>query len=676
MSDINQQVAALRRQINDHNYRYYVEDNPSIPDAEYDRLMRQLQQLEAEHPELVVASSPTQRVGAKPANGFTQVQHEVPMLSLGNAMTDDDFQAFAERVEKALGHSPAWCCEPKLDGLAVSLLYEHGELVRGATRGDGSSGEDITQNVRTIRAIPLTLRGDVPARLEVRGEVFMPKAGFIAMNDQAQASGEKMFANPRNAAAGSLRQLDPQITARRPLAFYAYGLGVVDGTELPDSQYQRLQWLKSLGLPVSSEIRLVTSLPEVVAYHGDVLARREQLDFDIDGAVIKVDAVADQEQLGFVSRAPRWAIAWKYPAQEELTVLEEVEFQVGRTGAITPVAKLKPVFVGGVTVSNATLHNSDEIARLGVKVGDTVIIRRAGDVIPQVVSVLPERRPADAREIVFPDSCPVCDSAIERLEGEVVARCTGGLFCAAQRKQALRHFASRKALDIEGLGDKVIDQLVERELVETPADLFQLTASQLMRLERMGDKSATKLVAHIRQARQTTLARFLYALGIREVGEATAAILASHFGDLAAIRAADIEALEAVDDVGPVVAQHIHTFFRQPHNIEVLTALLDPEKGAVHWPEVAVPAADSQVLAGQTMVITGTLSTLSRDEAKAYLQQLGAKVAGSVSKNTDVLVAGEKAGSKLAKAEQLGVTVWDDEALMTFLRENGVIADA
>ncbi|WP_115718143.1 NAD-dependent DNA ligase LigA [Gallaecimonas mangrovi] len=673
MNTIQSQLETLRQRIDEHNYRYYVEDAPSIPDAEYDRLMRELQAIEAEHPELITPDSPTQRVGAKAATAFSEVVHEVPMLSLGNAMDEDEFIAFSERVEKGLGHAPAWCCEPKLDGLAVSLLYENGLLVRGATRGDGASGEDITQNVRTIGAIPLKLRGQFPVRVEVRGEVFMTKAGFEAMNKKALETGDKLFANPRNAAAGSLRQLDPRITAKRPLAFYAYGLGVVEGMVLPASQYERLLWLKSLGLPMAKEVQRVTGNEAVKAFHDDLLAKREALDFDIDGAVIKVDSIADQEELGFVARAPRWAIAWKYPAQEELTVLEDVEFQVGRTGAITPVAKLKPVFVGGVTVSNATLHNADEVARLGVKIGDTVIIRRAGDVIPQVVSVVQERRPDNAADIVFPDTCPVCDSKVERLEGEAVARCTGGLFCSAQRKQAVRHFASRKALDIEGLGDKIVEQLVDKDWVKTPADIFVLTPQQLTGLERMGEKSATKLVSHIRKARATTLPRFIYALGIREVGEATAAGLASHFADLPPLQAASVEELEAVDDVGPIVARHVHTFFRQPHNIEVIEALLNPDIGGIHWPVLEKPSSDNQPLAGQTFVITGTLSVLSRDEAKAHLEALGAKVAGSVSKNTDVLVAGEKAGSKLAKAESLGIATWDDATLMAFLSEQGVI---
>ncbi|WP_341501481.1 NAD-dependent DNA ligase LigA [Gallaecimonas sp. GXIMD4217] len=670
MTDIQDRIQRLRAQLNDHNHRYYVLDDPSVPDAEYDRLMRELQALEAEHPELVTPDSPSQRVGARPATAFAEVAHEIPMLSLGNAMNAEEFDAFVKRVADRLKDDGAqhWCCEPKLDGLAVSLLYENGQLVRGATRGDGRTGEDITQNVRTIRAIPLTLRGDFPARLEVRGEVYMTRSGFEAMNQKAMESGDKVFANPRNAAAGSLRQLDSRITARRPLAFYAYGLGVAEGAELPGSHHGRLEWLRGLGLPVCPAIRLADGADAVRDYHGDILARRDQLDYEIDGVVIKLDSVALQEELGFVARAPRWAIAWKFPAQEEMTVLEDVEFQVGRTGAITPVAKLAPVFVGGVTVSNATLHNADEIARLGVRIGDTVIVRRAGDVIPQVVRVV-ETEPRGERDILFPEQCPVCNSQVERLEGEAVARCTGGLFCGAQRKQALRHFASRKALDIEGLGDKVIEQLVDQDLIRNPAELFALAPEQLLKLERMGEKSATKLVAHIRQAKETSLARFLYALGIREVGETTAATLAGHFRTLEALKEADLETLQAVPDVGPIVAQHIHTFFRQPHNLEVLEALLE---AGLHWPEVAVKEESEQPLKGQTAVLTGTLSQMGRSEAKGKLESLGVKVAGSVSKNTDFLVAGEKAGSKLAKAQELGVKVLDEDAMLALFAEHGV----
>ncbi|TKB50656.1 NAD-dependent DNA ligase LigA [Ferrimonas sediminicola] len=666
-----QRIERLSREIERHNHAYYVEDNPSITDAEYDRMMRELQALEQAHPELKLANSPTSRVGGLALDKFTPVRHRVPMLSLDNAMNEAEFLAFYERVGNLLGESEIeLCCEPKLDGLAVSLIYEEGQLVSAATRGDGTTGEGIIDNVRTIKAIPLVLRGEgVPRVLEVRGEVFMPKAGFEAFNERARAKGGKTFVNPRNAAAGSLRQLDSRITASRPLSFYAYSLGVVEGESrpLPATHYDQLQALKSWGLPVSDQVKVVTGEEQALAYYRDILARRDGLPYEIDGVVNKVNAIALQRRLGFVARAPRWAIAGKFPAQEEITLLEGVEFQVGRTGAITPVARLKPVFVGGVTVSNATLHNADEIARLGVMVGDSVIIRRAGDVIPQIVSVVAERRPDNARLIEFPDSCPVCGSAIERLEGEAVARCAGGLYCRAQRKEAIKHFASRKALDVDGLGDKIVEQLVDRELVDTPADLFKLSASTLTMLERMGSKSAQNLVAALQAARETTLPKFLYSLGIREVGEATAANLARHFRTLEAVATADVEQLIEVDDVGEIVARHVHKFFREPHNQEVIAALVDPERAGIHWPEMAQADESEQPLKGQTWVLTGTLSQMSRSEAKAGLEALGAKVSGSVSKNTHCVVAGEKAGSKLTKAQQLGVEVMDEQGLLSLL---------
>ncbi|WP_035415212.1 NAD-dependent DNA ligase LigA [Ferrimonas kyonanensis] len=668
---IKHTIEQLSQEIERHNHAYYVMDAPTVPDAEYDRLMRQLQQLEQQHPELRLPNSPSTRVGGQALDKFSQITHRVPMLSLDNAMSSDEFIAFYERVSGLVGDEAIpFCCEPKLDGLAVSLIYEAGQLVSAATRGDGTTGENITENVRTIKAIPLVLHGDdYPEVLEVRGEVFMPTAGFDAFNERALAKGEKTFANPRNAAAGSLRQLDSKITATRPLSFYAYSLGVVEHerTPLPGSHYQQLQTLKGWGLPVSPEIKLVTGQQNAIAYFEDILSRRQQLPYEIDGVVNKVDSIASQKQLGFVARAPRWAIASKFPAQEEITELEEVEFQVGRTGAITPVARLKPVFVGGVTVSNATLHNADEIARLGVKVHDHVVIRRAGDVIPQIVSVVLERRPEHASAIEFPSRCPVCDSEVERLEGEAVTRCGGGLYCQAQRKQAIKHFASRKALDVDGLGDKIVDQLVDKELVETPADLFTLSASTLTMLERMGTKSAQKLVAALQDARLTTLPKFLYSLGIREVGEATAANLARHFRSLEAVAEADVEALIEVDDVGDIVARHVHHFFRQPHNQQVIEALVDPARGGVHWPEIEQISEDAQPLKGQTWVLTGTLSQLTRTEAKAGLEALGAKVSGSVSKNTHCVVAGEKAGSKLTKAQQLGVEVMDEAGLVALL---------
>ncbi|EOW9209081.1 TPA: NAD-dependent DNA ligase LigA [Vibrio cholerae] len=669
MSDVAQRLTELRKTLHEHGVRYYVEDAPSIPDAEYDRLMRELLELEAAHPELMSSDSPSLRVGGRPLDAFESVVHEIPMLSLDNAFDDSELDSFYRRMTDripAVQHS-AFCCEPKLDGLAVSLLYENGVLTRAATRGDGTTGENITENVRTIKAIPLRLQGaDFPTRLEVRGEVFMPKAGFEALNARALKKGEKQFVNPRNAAAGSLRQLDSKITAQRPLAFYAYSVGVIEGGELATSHYQRFLQLKGWGLPICPETKLVTSLAEVKAFYQDILQRRQFLAYEIDGVVIKVDDIQLQERLGFVARAPRWAIAYKFPAQEELTLLNDVEFQVGRTGAITPVAKLEPVFVGGVTVSNATLHNADEIERLGVMVGDTVVIRRAGDVIPQIVSVVLERRPENAKSIVFPTRCPVCQSDVERVEGEAVARCSGGLICQAQRKESLKHFVSRKAMDVEGLGDKVIEQLVDREMVSTPADLFRLRAGELTILERMGPKSAQNVIDALNKAKQTTLPKFLYALGIREVGEATALNLAQHFLSLEAIQQASLEQFIEVPDVGVVVASHLQAFFAQDRNQQVINELL--EQG-ITWPALtAAPVAVDSALAGKIVVLTGSFTQLSRNDAKAALQALGAKVTGSVSKNTDIVFAGEAAGSKLAKATELGIQVFDEQALIEFLK--------
>jgi DNA ligase (NAD+) len=660
-----EEIAGLSRALNLHNLAYYVDDAPSIPDAEYDRLMRRLIELEDKYPSLVQPDSPSQRVGGAALAKFEQIAHLKPMLSLDNAFEEADFNAFHKRIGDKVG-DVSYCCEPKLDGLAVSILYRDGVLERAATRGDGSVGENITENVRTIRAIPLRLRGEFPPLVEVRGEVFMPGAAFDKVNQEARARGEKEFVNPRNAAAGSLRQLDSKITASRQLDFYAYALGVVEPVDWPLAQghFEQLQQLKSWGLPVSGEVKVCTDVSQVFDYYADILARRDALAFEIDGVVIKVNDIAKQQALGFVARAPRWAIAYKFPAQEEMTLLEGVDFQVGRTGAVTPVARLRPVFVGGVTVSNATLHNADEIARLGVKIGDTVIIRRAGDVIPQIVAIVPEKRPADAKDIEFPLKCPVCHSLVERLEGEAVSRCSGGLFCEAQRKEAIKHFASRKAMDIDGMGDKVVEQLIDKELVRSPADLFHLSASMITMLERMAMKSATKLVAAIEAAKRTTLPRFLYALGIREVGEATAANLARHFGSLDSLKQASVEQLIEVEDVGTVVAQHVAHFFAQPHNLEVVDKLI---AAGVHWPAIEAPKEEALLLKGQTWVLTGTLSQLSRNDAKAKLQALGAKVAGSVSKNTDCLVAGEAAGSKLAKAQELGIKILDEEQLLAFL---------
>ena len=604
-------------------------------------------------------------MGAKPLSGFAQIRHEIPMLSLDNAFSDEEFYAFVKRIEDRLIRLPeplTFCCEPKLDGLAVSILYVNGILTQAATRGDGTTGEDITANIRTIRNIPLQLLMDnPPARLEVRGEVFMPHAGFERLNQQALEKGEKTFANPRNAAAGSLRQLDPKITSKRPLVLNAYGIGIAEGVDLPNTHYDRLQWLKSIGIPVNPEIRLCNGTDEVLDFYRDIQNKRSSLGYDIDGTVLKINDIALQEKLGFISKAPRWAIAYKFPAQEELTRLNDVEFQVGRTGAITPVAKLEPVFVAGVTVSNATLHNGDEIERLDIAIGDTVVIRRAGDVIPQIIGVLHDRRPADARPIVFPETCPVCDSAIVRIEGEAVARCTGGLFCAAQRKEALKHFVSRKAMDIDGVGGKLIEQLVDRELVHTPADLFKLDLTTLTRLERMGTKSAENALASLEKAKNTTLARFIFALGIREVGEATALNLANHFKTLEALQNADLEALQQVPDVGEVVANRILAFWHEPHNVAVVNDLIAQ---GVHWETVETKEITENRFKGKTVVLTGTLTQMGRNEAKALLQDMGAKVSGSVSAKTDFVIAGDAAGSKLTKAQELGVTVLTEEEFL------------
>jgi len=662
---LQQQIDTLRHDLRRYEYEYHVLDNPTIPDAEYDRLFHQLKALEAAHPELITADSPTQRVGAKPLSGFAQIRHEIPMLSLDNAFSDEEFYAFVKRIEDRLIRLPeplTFCCEPKLDGLAVSILYVNGVLTQAATRGDGTTGEDITANIRTIRNIPLQLLMDnPPARLEVRGEVFMPHAGFERLNQLALEKGEKTFANPRNAAAGSLRQLDPKITSKRPLVLNAYSIGIAEGVDLPNTHYDRLQWLKSIGIPVNPEIRLCNGTDEVLDFYRDIQNKRSSLGYDIDGTVLKINDIALQEKLGFISKAPRWAIAYKFPAQEELTRLNDVEFQVGRTGAITPVAKLEPVFVAGVTVSNATLHNGDEIERLDIAIGDTVVIRRAGDVIPQIIGVLHDRRPADARPIIFPKTCPVCDSAIVRIEGEAVARCTGGLFCAAQRKEALKHFVSRKAMDIDGVGGKLIEQLVDRELVHTPADLFKLDLTTLTRLERMGTKSAENALASLEKAKNTTLARFIFALGIREVGEATALNLANHFKTLEALQNADLEALQQVPDVGEVVANRILAFWHEPHNVAVVNDLIAQ---GVHWETVETKEVTENRFKGKTVVLTGTLTQMGRNEAKALLQDMGAKVSGSVSAKTDFVIAGDAAGSKLTKAQELGVTVLTEEEFL------------
>lgn len=671
MDSIEQQLTELRTTLRHHEYLYHVMDAPEVPDAEYDRLMRELREIEAQHPELITPDSPTQRVGAEPLGAFSQVRHEVPMLSLDNVFDEESFLAFNKRVQARLRkhEALAYCCELKFDGLAVNILYEKGKLIHAATRGDGSVGENITANIRTIKAIPLTLTGkNIPSRLEVRGEVFITQENFEKMNEDARRKGIKTFANPRNAAAGSLRQLDPRITASRPLTFRCYGTGVVEGMTFPNTHVERLQLLQSLGFPISNETKICYNPYEVIDFYKKIESIRDGLGFDIDGLVIKVNQISLQEKLGFISKSPRWAIAYKFPAQEQITRLRGVEFQVGRTGAITPVARLEPVKVAGVIVKNATLHNEDEIKRLGLKINDRVIVRRAGDVIPQIVGVIESMRPDDVKPIKFPKTCPVCHSEIERIPGEAVARCTGGLICGAQRKESLKHFVSRRAMDVDGMGDKIIDQLVEKEYVHTPADLFRLTAGKLTGLDRMGPKSAQNVVNALEAAKETTFARFLYALGIREVGEATAAGLAAYFGTLEALEKASIDELQKVPDVGIVVATHVFNFFAEESNREVIGKLL--EEG-IRWPAPVVVNAEEidSPFAGKTVVLTGSLSQLSRDDAKARLVALGAKVAGSVSKKTDLVIAGEAAGSKLAKAQELGIAVIDEAEMMRLLGE-------
>ncbi len=689
--EVERRIADLRRQIEAANHRYYVLDDPDMPDVEWDRLLRDLQELEAAHPELVTANSPTQRVGSRPSAKFAEVQHAVPMLSLANAFSDEEVGEFVARIAKETGDAdPEFSVEPKLDGLAISLRYEHGQFVRGATRGDGATGEDVTANLRTVKSIPLTLQGDAPAVLEVRGEVILPKAAFEKYNAWALANGYKTLANPRNGAAGSLRQLDPKITAQRPLAFFAYALGEIEGAALPPTHSQTLQWLRGLGFPVSPEVGVARGLQGLLDYYRRIGDKRDALPYDIDGVVYKLDRFDQQRAMGFVSRAPRWAIAHKFPAQEATTVVESIEVNVGRTGAVTPWVLMKPVHVGGVTVTRATLHNADQIARLDVRAGDTVIVRRAGDVIPEVVRVVEGERPLDKKghpihpAYVLPTECPVCGSAVEREEGEVVARCSGGLFCPAQRVQAIFHFASRRAMDIEGLGERFAEALVDFDYVRTVADLYKLSVDDFVVMKRRADerdgtipetvkagKIATRwaenLVAGIDNSRDTTLERLLFALGIRDVGESTAKTLARHFGALDPLMAADEDALKQVPDVGPVVAAHIAHFFAQPHNREVIAALR--ERG-VHWPEGAPKRSSEGPLAGKTVVLTGGLAAMTRDEAGDRLEALGAKVSGSVSKKTSIVVAGEAAGSKLAKAQELGVEIWDEAALLAFLEQH------
>lgn len=735
ITQLTAQAEQLRQQLEHHNYRYYVLDDPEIPDIEYDRLLRELQSIERAHPELVIPESPTQRVGAQPLEAFAQVEHRIPMLSLDNAFGNQEFAAFHQRVsERLTGDQPIqYAAEPKLDGLAISLRYQQGRLVQAATRGDGYRGEDVTLNVRTIAAIPLRLLGKAyPDVLEVRGEIFMPKAGFEKLNQQQRDKGEKTFANPRNAAAGSLRQLDPRITATRPLAMFCYGIGEVVGHGMADTHSGNMALLKSWGLPTSPALEVLQDVQACHDYFAKIGEQRDRLAYDIDGVVFKVDAIAQQEQLGFVARAPRWAIAQKFPAQEALTVIQSIEFQVGRTGALTPVARLQPVFVGGVTVSNATLHNMDEVERKDVRVGDTVIVRRAGDVIPEVVRSLHEKRQAAAVKVEMPAQCPVCGSAVLRPQGEAVARCTGGLFCAAQRKEAIKHFASRKALDIEGLGDKLVEQLVQEGLIHDPADLYQLQVEQLAALERMGTKSAENLIQALEASKQTTLGRFLFALGILGIGETMAQALATELGSLEAIENLQLQDLielkpsqakslqnqwasldqqqavstlsppaglkwckpvhikllaerftrlqeildtppeELANDpcikiegVGDVLAEKLVAFFQQAHNREVINKL---QQAGLHWPDPAPQPNEPQSLAGLTFVLTGKISQ-PRDYYKGLLQAQGAKVAGSVSQKTDYLVAGEAAGSKLTKAQQLGVEVIDEQQLLDLLQK-------
>jgi len=665
-------VDQLREQIRYHNYRYHVLDDPEIPDIEYDRLMQSLLKLEQQYPELITPDSPSQRVGGAPIEEFQTVAHRIPMLSLENAFAVEDVNDFHRRItarlELSVDSALQYAAEPKLDGVAVSLIYENGILIRGATRGDGTRGEDITHNVRTIESVPLRLLGNRwPELLEVRGEVYMPKAGFEAYNARARAEGIKTLVNPRNAAAGSLRQVDPKLTAGRPLDVYFYSVGDSAGVTLPPNHSEVLDLLQTWGLKTCPERKVVAGVSGCLEYYNAIAKKRDALPYEIDGVVYKVDNLALQRELGFVSRAPRWAIAHKFPAQEESTVVEGIEFQVGRTGALTPVARLAPVFVGGVTVSNATLHNIDELHRKDVRVGDTVIVRRAGDVIPEVVSVVGSRRPEKTKRVNLPKKCPVCASAVKREEGEAVARCTGGLYCAAQRIESLKHFVSRRAMDIDGLGSKIIEQLVGIGRIKTPADIYSLSRDELAALDRMGDKSASNLIKSIDVSKSTTLARFLYSLGIREVGESTSASLAAHFGNLVDIMAADQMQLEEVQDIGPIVASRIRAFFDEPHNKLVITSLQD---AGVHWKDTEPQhATGGGHLGGKTFVLTGTLSEMTRDHAKQLIQSFGGKVTGSVSKKTDYVVYGDSAGSQLTNARELGVVTLDEAEFLALAKQ-------
>ncbi|MDO9103080.1 MAG: NAD-dependent DNA ligase LigA [Candidatus Nitrotoga sp.] len=669
---VPQRIAHLRGEIERHNYQYHTLDAPLITDAEFDAMFRELQTLETQYPSLATPDSPSQRIGAAPLLSFAKVVHRSPMLSLSNAFNEEEVRAFDTRTREALGVAEVdYSVEPKFDGLAVTLTYRDGIFVQGATRGDGEVGEDVTQNLRTIRNLPLRLDSGRLAKpipfIEIRGEVLMFKVDFIALNREQADKGDKLFANPRNAAAGSLRQLNSRITSSRHLSFLAYGAGAVEGFILPDTHAEQLECLQKISVPVPQERRVVHGVDGLLAYYREIGELRHKLPYEIDGVVYKVNNISQQSKLGYVSRAPRFALAHKFPAEEALTTVLDIEVQVGRTGALTPVARLAPVFVGGVTVTNATLHNEEELRRKDIRIGDTVSVRRAGDVIPEVARVLLERRPVDAREFNMPRTCPVCGAHVSKQQDEAIWRCSGGLFCPAQRKQALLHFASRRALDIEGLGDKLVDQLVEQQLVHTPADLYKLNLRALAQLERMGVKSAQNLLDAIEHSKQTTLARFIYALGIRNVGEATAKELARHFATLDNFMAADETRLQLVPDIGPIVAQSISTFFAEPHNIEVITQL---HAAGVQWPEQAEKAVQLLPLNAKVFVLTGTLASMSRDEAKSRLETLGARVTGSVSQKTDYVVAGAEAGTKLGKAQQLNIAVLDEQQFLQLLSTN------
>jgi DNA ligase (NAD+) len=670
LDDLQARATWLKAELNRHSHAYYVLDNPTVPDAEYDKLFRELVLLEQEHPDLLTSDSPTQRVGDKPLPQFEQVRHSVPMLSLNNAFDEADIVGFDRRVREGLLVSDLveYSTELKFDGLAISLRYEDGVLVQAATRGDGMTGENVIANVRTVKAIPLRLHTDkAPKVLEVRGEVLMYKSDFAKLNERQREVGQKEFVNPRNAAAGSLRQLDSRITAHRTLRFFAYGIGMLEGAEMPSSHFGLLDWYASLGLPVCRERAVVNGAQGLLDFFHDIAVKRKQLPYDIDGVVYKVNRVEHQQKLGFVSRAPRFAVAHKFPAEEAMTVVQDIGVQVGRTGAITPVARLAPVFVGGVTVTNATLHNEDEVHRKDIQIGDTVIVRRAGDVIPEVVAYVPELRTPNTRKFVMPATCPVCGSPIVRPEEEAVARCSGGwVKCAAQRKGGLLHFVSRRAMDIEGLGEQLVEQLVDKQVISTAADLYKLGVRALAELDRMADKSAQNVLNALEKSKSTTLSRFIYALGIRHVGEATAKELASHFGNLDAFLHASEEQLLDVADIGPVVARSIISFLADPLNLELIEQL---RAAGVHWPESARAPDAPKPLAGKTFVLTGTLPTLTRDEAAEKIEAAGGKVAGSVSKKTSYVVAGEEAGSKLAKAQELGIAIIDEAGLLQLLGE-------